>query len=294
MSEYLDINCGSLRREIGRFLGFDRDPANWGTNEAQDVWDILDSGLRQFYRPPRLPGERMSYQWKFLRPIGTITVESGIDDYDLPEDFAGIDGLLYFSQADVVTASSVRIVNHSMLLQRRQAYWYTNSTWEPQLAAIVPKSSQGVQQQSYQLMIWPKPDETYTLKFRYYARQRPMRNDWEVPLGAEEHAETILLSCLAAAEIHLDDEEGPRYRKFIERLMASMDWDRRIGSPKHLGKNLDFSAGNFRDSGEIRAIGGLVTLEAYPPDVDTPTPGQLETQDGALIDTQDGAPVTIQ
>ena len=58
----LGLNRGQLRREVGRYLGFDRNPASWNTDETQDVDDIIDAGLRQFDRAPLMTGELMCDQ----------------------------------------------------------------------------------------------------------------------------------------------------------------------------------------------------------------------------------------
>lgn len=62
-----------FRRHIGRFLGYGRNADDWTADEIQDVADILESGLRQFYSPPPVNG-RPSHNWSFLRPAGSLTL----------------------------------------------------------------------------------------------------------------------------------------------------------------------------------------------------------------------------
>lgn len=260
----LGITCGQIRREVGRHLGFDRNPANWNANEIQDVWDLMDAGLRQFYRPPRLPGEHMAHQWAFLLPQMSLVLQPDTEDYLLPDDFAGISGSIYFVRDDTSTCP-ITVVNEARILQLRQSNWYENSSETPKIAAITPQPGDGINQQRYQLQIWPRPDEAYTLRFKYFARQQPMRSDDSVPLGGSEHAETIRLSCLAAAEAYLDDEPGGRYyQMFLEQLRASVDFDRRATSPGNIGYNGDRSIGSsMTEPGYIRSS-RLTTYEKYP------------------------------
>lgn len=194
----------------------------------------------------------------------TLPLQVDVEDYLLPDDFAGLAGLLYFVRDDTSTCP-IQVVNEARILQLRQSNWYENTSETPKIAAITPQPGDGINQQRYQLQLWPRPDEAYTLRFNYYARQPPMRNDESVPLGGSEHAETIRLSCLAAAEAYLDDEPGGRYwGMFLEQLRASVDYDRRVTSPRNLGYNDDRSAGSgMSEPGYIRST-RLTTYDKYP------------------------------
>ena len=64
------------------------------------------------------------------------------------------------------------------------------------------------------------------------------------PLAGQPHAATLRAAVLAAAELETDGAQGPHYAKFIERLITSVSFDRRIG-PKTLG-NMNVS--NYSDS----------------------------------------------
>jgi len=259
----LGMNVGALRREVGRYLGFDRDPANWGTNETQDVWDIIDSGLRQFYRPPRLEGEVISYQWSFLKPFFSINLVPDQEDYDMPSDFAGLDGSLYYQFNDYST-STIQIVNEAFILGLRQSTWYETTQETPKYAAFTPLQVNGIQQQVQRMLVWPKPDAAYTIKGKYYVRQRTLRDDTEIPSGGPDHAETIKCSCLAAAEAHLNDEAGgPQYQLFIRQLQSSVDFDRRATSPMNVGYNRDRESFNDQDQGYIRST-RLTRYDKFP------------------------------
>jgi len=295
--EDLGITYGTLRREVGRYLGFDRDPNNWGTNETQDVQDVIDAGLRQFYRPPRLPEERIAHQWTFLRPYAHLTLEVGKWDYDAPGDFAGLDGCVYFVQSDFAN-NTIQVVNEARIQQLRQQYWYSEVYDEPQYVAVSPKQSDNGSQSGYRLMFFPSPDEPYTLTYKYFSRQRALRKDSDVPIGAYEHAETIRASCLAAAEAHLDDEIGPKMQRFMDQLRASVDFDRKSTAPGNLGYNGDPGSYEFTFHGYVRSIGGVIQ---YTPGTTPDDPGEgeppgtgIETQDGQVIVDQDGNPIVPQ
>lgn len=69
----LACDYNNLRREIGRYLDYGRDPADWSANQITDVADILDRGLLQFYYPP---DPRLRNGWSFLRPKTTMTLSA--------------------------------------------------------------------------------------------------------------------------------------------------------------------------------------------------------------------------
>lgn len=256
----LGLTFLELKRYVGRYLGFDRDPTNWSANESTDVNDVIKDGLRLFYRPPRLPEEGKAYQWSFLRPHGNVTMMPSQDDYLMPEDFAGIDGALYFVQADFATIE-VTIVNEHRIRALRQRHWYNTTQYYPRYAAIIPNQTEGESTQRYTMMVWPKPDNSYTMNYKYFARQRCMGEDTEVPLGGGEHAETIKAACIAAAEAHLDDEVGPKRAIFLDNVRASVDFDRKASSPETLGYNDNNEcSGHY---GYIRSS-RLTPYEKYP------------------------------
>lgn len=248
----LGITYGQLRREVGRYLGFDRDSANWTADEAQDVNDVLDSGLRQFYFPPRLDGDTLAHQWNFLQPQVTLTLVVDQDDYDMPAEFAGFVGDVHYVN-ESWAPTPLRLVNEAKILQLRSSELNDSSGYYPRYAALVAKSSDETAAQVYQLQIWPSPDAAYTLIYRYFIRPQTDKADANVPLGGPEHAEAIRSSVIAAAESHLDDERGAKYARFLDMLRAAVDFDMKANAPTNLGQNSDPSTYATDGGGYIRS-----------------------------------------
>jgi hypothetical protein len=260
----LAIDYDVLRREVGRELGFSRDPAAWNANQTTDVDDVINAGLRQWYRPPRLPNERSAHQWSFLRPVGSLVLVASVEDYDLPRSFGGLDGDMTFHFSDDVARKGILHVSESHIRNIRQSNTHRNTQYYPRLAAVVPVLSAGLEQARYQLWIWPEPDVSYTITYRYWARQEGLTVNNPIPLGAEEHAETIIASCLAAAESRLNDDAGVRREQYLEQLLASVDFDRRLNIPTSLGYNSNpRGAEDERQQGYIRSS-RLTTYEKFP------------------------------
>lgn len=85
----IELSYTDLVRHAARFLNWDRDSGNWSANETADMTDIINSGLRMFYYPPPMPGERASHAWSFLKPVRTFSfwaevdgTTDGVPDYD--------------------------------------------------------------------------------------------------------------------------------------------------------------------------------------------------------------------
>ena len=72
--KYLDIQV-----EVGRFLGFNVDPATWTPAQVAEVDRMIQAGYRQFLYPPAVEGVETGYEWSFLNPETTITTYTPYD-----------------------------------------------------------------------------------------------------------------------------------------------------------------------------------------------------------------------
>lgn len=83
----LAITYHDLLRELGRFLGWGRNPGLWKPEDKLDADDCIKAGLRQFYIPFPIDGK--SHRWSFLDPLqtfqsvvpystGTVTIVAGV------------------------------------------------------------------------------------------------------------------------------------------------------------------------------------------------------------------------
>ena len=74
MESSLSIGYQDLQTKVGYALGYGRDSTAWTTNDLLDIDDCIESGLRQFYYPPILPGQKAAHEWTFLRPVDSLTI----------------------------------------------------------------------------------------------------------------------------------------------------------------------------------------------------------------------------
>ena len=76
MAMNLGLTREELREEIGRFLGYGRTWSSFNTGMKEDVNALIRRGLRQFYSPPPIAGNKRSHEWNFLRPTKTLTLSA--------------------------------------------------------------------------------------------------------------------------------------------------------------------------------------------------------------------------
>lgn len=245
----LSLTRNDLRQSVGWFAGFGLDYTAYSADQLTSVDRCIDIGLRKFYTPIPLPGDRHSHQWSFLKPIKSISLVANQIDYDLPEEFAGLVGDAYLSSDDL-SWSRIPQVNVSRMLALRQRE-ADAVTGVPSCIAVTVIESDGATPTRYTLQVYPTPDDGYTLRLEMRVNPYQLSATAAYPLGGQPHAETLREACLAAWEQNANDERGIHTMEFMERLVASVHYDRRAMGPKSYGYNGDPSVrgGHRRGSG---------------------------------------------
>lgn len=177
-------------------------------------------------------------------------------DYQLPDDFGSICGP--FTYTGTTAYAPIPVVSEAQIRRMRQG---SDTTGFPKYAAIRPKkppASTGVALfdppahdpshptirvpfgQRFEVMVWPTPDQLYELEYRYNILPNALTTDAfnEYPAGGAAHSETILASCLAAAERRIEGTKGQRWEEFMGLLAGSIARDRVANVPEYLGRNL--------------------------------------------------------
>lgn len=242
MESNLNIAYKELKAEVGTFLGYGRD-ADYSqtayTTEQVNVLDgVLKSGLRCFYYPILPDGG--SYEWSFMRPIASIALANAGSTAVLPEDFGGFEGNITILTSSTTSQPwPLEWRNEAVL---REAYSATpDASGPPRWVAQRQLKGTSMHGSSrFELFIFPKADQAYTLQGQYYINPDFLSGNFPYAYGGPQHAETLLESCLAIAEQRLDDSMTVHSAKFQERLMASVAMDRR-NKPGKLGYNGDRS-----------------------------------------------------
>lgn len=221
----LGINFAELKQSVGRFLGYGSSESEWTAEERSTIEDIVQSGYRQFLYLPSMEGMPIVHEWSFLKPTVTLTTTADQADDDLPDNFGRIIGSLTFPTNEG-WGPVLADVGEARIRMQRQG---SNQTGRP-LQAAVRIVSAGAEGQRRQIMWWPTPDAVYSLTCRYEAQFDKLTEASPYPLGGAKHAETIRESCLAAAELHANDEIGIHRRQFESLAMTSVKRDKREGT----------------------------------------------------------------
>ena len=185
--------------------------------------------------------------------------------YDLPADFASLEGGLTFQPDRSYQRSGISLVSDNALRQRRQFHTHTGL---PEVVAIRPKRfASGVGQQ-WQAALHPTPDQVYNLQGRYRVQPPDLTSADPRLMGGPEIEELVLQSCLAVAEQRYRGESGLQTEVFLAKLRAAIATDAAVSTPDTLGYNADRSdlpSGIERFRGEaIHSYEGVYYFDRNP------------------------------
>ncbi len=229
----LTLTLSDLKIAIGQYLGVSRTVASWTSETAADVGRILSTAQKAFYEPYYRPVPQAPLKvhvWSFLRARAAVTLGSGTQTYALPDDFAGfLDDRLSFS---TTKTWSLKLTSMDDVLEHIQDFGTSmpSGITQPLLAAVESTSSTlGTTGQRWQIVLWPTPASTLTVTGQYRLNPAALATDAHYPLGGEAHSQTLLESCLAAAEEFQNDATSTVHRdRFQELLNASILLDQRL------------------------------------------------------------------
>ncbi len=185
----LSIQYSDLQEEVGGFLHYGEDVSNWSAAEAKRVDRLIQSGIRQFYYPPKTDEVELGYKWSFLTPTTTLVTVADDRDYDLTDDFGSMTGQMQFDE-DQTQYRNIVHVSEGRMMELMQ---YSEDASQPQFYTTRFKSGDGSTGQRHELLLWPVPDAIYTLTYRYDAYAGKLIQDtFPYPLGGMKYAECII------------------------------------------------------------------------------------------------------
>jgi hypothetical protein len=237
----MQVTYKGLLRQVGRVLGYGWDHSTWTHPQQSHADFMVQEGLRTFYMPPPIPGEQTTHIWTFIRPFSRVDTSGNQFEYQMPKDFGGLDGQISYTSSTVLYRP-IKITGPTQIYRWRQGV--SNLSDFPQFAAIEPRVD-SIGQQTFWMLLWPTPNQVYELLFRYFVLSRKLSDMNPLPLGGQSHSQTILLSCLAAAEKESSDRSADYHGRFMQQLSASVTHDRKMSQPDLIGFNLDRSDGEF-------------------------------------------------
>ena len=221
----LKVSYEELRREVGRHLGFDRNPGNWDADQTQDVADIIKAGQWHFYWPPSIdPAGGRAHLWSFLCASEELAISNGAMSYDLPDDFVRLQSGFTFG----LNGQQMRLaVIEDELLRSMQS---KNSIRDvPRYVTI--RSRDDRQNEGYEIALYPTPERGFTLEFRYERLPDQISEDNPYHLGPAVHSKLLVSACLMEADRKLNAETinpdgGLQAQQFFRQLVSSIAIDR--------------------------------------------------------------------
>lgn len=232
----LDLTYADIFKRVAESLGLGFSAVSAvGTDDKTRIDSYIQDGLRQFYFRAVLPNESSPHQWSFLHPAATITLLTNDYDYALPTDFARVQGSTLSWAVGENNRPLVRISEERL----RHLLGHDNTAGLPQYFAVrALTTSSPDSKTSHELLVYPRPSATYNSKvltYRYHLEPSHLggtlgNDDDEYPLGGAVHADTVLASCLAIAELNDSHARGPRWEQYQERLAASVAFDRDLSA----------------------------------------------------------------
>lgn len=220
MGDTLGMTFLDLIASVGRFLGLGASPAG---DDLALCKGYANDGIRAFLLGLD-PRTGRAYQWRFLSPDATLslTVPTGdYAEYDLPADFAAIvqDPIL------VPGSNAGRLVPRSMAYLRSLYSGSGTTSGVPCCYGVFAAAESVGAEQGWKMLVWPKPNATYTLRYRYRVNTSIMQDDSDVPPGGPLHAQTVEACALAAAEMKSNDTRGIWSAERDRLMAASIDLD---------------------------------------------------------------------
>ena len=236
--EGLELNRSGLTRRVGFQMFTLPNPGSWSADQKAQIEQVVMDGLRKFYYPMVLPPSREMHRWSFLYPSQAFKCTASTYTYELPDDFGSLKGPMHYAPGSAVLYPNVEEVSESQIEQLRQAGDHTGRT---RYFAIRPLMHGEFRGTRYEILLYPVPDQAYTLHYRYEVNPRFIVSEKEHPLGGQPHAQTILESCLSCAEMHTQSGSQVHGMEFIKCLQASVSYDRMLAAPDTLGRDYDGS-----------------------------------------------------
>jgi len=260
--ETLELTRSGLLRRIGHHVDGKPNPGSWSHDEKSRYEQIVMDGLRRFYYPMVMPNESDMHRWSFLYPKSVFKCVAGQYAYDLPEDFGALMGPMHYAPGTAVLYPHVEEVAEAQLEQLRQGGDHKGRS---RYFALRPKIHGEIMGTRYEAVLYPVPDQDYTLHYRYETNPKFIVEESESPLGGQPHAQTILEACLLSADRFEDKAKSVHETDFLMCLRSSISFDRQLASQDTLGRDYDGSDAPY-DTDYHDADLNVITYTGYSPD----------------------------
>ena len=224
-----------LQADVGFYLGYGRgtdfSDTAWTTGQQATITRCVKGGLRNFYH--------CGHDWTFLKPMVTLTLASGVNFVNLPDDAGGVESDAIHTTSDNSSWNSIPFGSVATLYNLEAAD--SARTGPPQAWCIEPRTElANTQGQRLKIRVYPTSDQAYTVRTQIWINPSYLTGLLPYAYGGAQHAETILAACKAVAELDLDGKPGEQEENYQKKLVASIAMDSR-SAPQNLGMCRDNS-----------------------------------------------------
>lgn len=209
-----------LALSVGVYLNWGASTSGWDELQSQKIDWIVQQGVAMFYNPPPVQGQVRPHVWSFLMDKATLSLSNTDWDYDLPSTFGGVFTEVTHQVGDA--QRRLKIVDEHTI---RSLQAKDNQTATPLYVASRPKAVVLTAEQAFEAIFYPTPDASYTLEYRFKVNHAALSTTNKYPLGTRSHSQTIVLACLAVAEMMEHRAPAGMYDAFIRQLQASLQLD---------------------------------------------------------------------
>lgn len=234
-----DVNKKYLKRLIGRAMEFGPHPGLWNHSQLITVNDILRAGLRNFYTPQVLPGEKHAHSWSFLKPSYTLALVAGKYIYPMPPSFVAVRGEVRYAPGTNAYRPVVQVTYPERVLGLLEVS--TGAYYGPLMVAFRVSESSGPHGTTWEMLIAPTPSGDERIQIPFEMSPYQLDDEAELPIGGAIHAQTVIESCLAEAERVRGLGENVHQQQFMFRLQSSVSFDRQATCPLTVGVSHDDS-----------------------------------------------------
>jgi hypothetical protein len=217
----MTVSYTSLLERLGRDKFGQR--TGLSDSEVSDIDDCIEDGLKRVYA---------AHDWSFFRPVVPIATVANQAEYELPLGYESIESKMYYPLGEDTFYPPVEERSDSQIRRWQQR---DDETDHPlffcvRIAEFDPKVGS-----RKKLILYPTPDDAYTLYAKMTLRPVPIDADNPYPIGGELLAAVITAACRSAAEENLDETESIHEKRFLELLPLAIMADQERSSPTTLG-----------------------------------------------------------
>lgn len=171
--------------------------------------------------------QRLWIDWRFRWLEGTISTVSGTQEYAMPTTLAG-----WYKDAFYYDGSRLTVMPWDQYREERDG-WTTVPNGKPEWIVIKPDNT---------LLLLPKPNAVYSIRYEGYKAIAQMAANADVPILPEEHHLAIVYKAMQYYGFHHDAPEVVSEGKYLyEQMLISLEASQLVGQEyknQAVGNNL--------------------------------------------------------